>query len=273
MKGFVAFFIAAALISGCSFNNVDRADYLQPYFDSAGVQGCFALYDNARNEFTIYNKERYLKRFPAGGTFNIVTGLIGLETGKVFDEMKPGFNGGGWTAYPPLSALGGLCATDTGRNLMDNFRENNVPYFQSLARTLGKDTIVNRIKALSYGNMDTLGPVDSLWLGARLTISADEQLGLIKELFFNQLPFQQRTQHVMQKVLEREKTTNYTLAWLEAYTGDSTGRPLAWVMGWVMERQHPYFFVLNYEGSNECGLPEKLMRKVLTQQGLFKGVK
>ena len=108
MKRVITICIAAVLISGCSFNNVDRADYLKPYFDSAGVQGCFALYDNARNEFTIYNKDRYLERFPAGGTFDIVVGLTSLETGKVFDEKSPGFKGAaGWTTYPPLSALGG----------------------------------------------------------------------------------------------------------------------------------------------------------------------
>lgn len=260
-------FILAGLVSGCSFNNVDSADYLKPYFDSAGVQGCFALYDNGRNEFTIYNRDRYLERFPAGGTFNIVTGLIGLETGKVFDEKKAG--------------IGGVGLTDTaGENLTDAFRGDSIGYFQALTRALGKDTIDNRIKALSYGNMDTHGPVDSLWLGAGLTISPDEQLGLVKRLFFNQLYFQQRTQQVMRTVMEREKTTNYTLAWSEAYTRDSAGRPLGWAIGWIEERHHPYFFVLNIgagvaggTGGEFSGKAGDLMRKILTQQGFFKGVK
>jgi beta-lactamase class D len=244
--------VLAGLAGGCSFNNVDKADYLKPYFDSAGVVGCFALYDNGRNEFTIYNRDRYLERFSPGGTFNILTALTGLETGKVFDEKKPGIG---------------------DQTLMDAFRNDSVPYFQTLARTLGKDTLDNRIKALSYGNMDTLAPVDSLWLVHGLTISPDEQLGLVKSLFFNQLTFQKRTQEVMRTVMEREKTTNYTLAWTEAYTRDSTGAPLGWALGWVEERNHPYFFVLNIGGSGAEGKAGDLMRKILAREGFFKGVK
>jgi beta-lactamase class D len=252
MRKLLFLFILAGLAGGCSFNNVDNADYLKPYFDSAGVVGCFALYDNGRNEFTIYNRDRYLERFPPGGTFNILTALTGLETGKVFDEKKAGIG---------------------DQTLMDAFRSDSIPYFQALARALGKDTLDNRIKALSYGNMNTLAPVDSLWLVHGLTISPDEQLGLVKGLFFDQLSFQKRTQEVMRTVMEREKTTNYTLAWSEAYTHDSTGAPLGWALGWVEERNHPYFFVLNIGGSGAEGKAGELMRKILAQQGFFKGVR
>ncbi|TDW99530.1 penicillin-binding transpeptidase domain-containing protein [Dinghuibacter silviterrae] len=240
----------AGLAGGCSLNNVDKADYLKPYFDTAGVHGCFALYDNGRNEFTIYNKDRYLQRFPAGGTLNILTGLVGLETGKVFDEKKAGFAG---------DAPG---ADSAGESLADAFRTDDAAYFKTLAQVLGADTINNRIKAISYGNMDTRG-------GANLTISPDEQLGLVKRLFFDQLPFQKRTQEVMRTVMEREKTTLYTLAWTENYTSDSTGHPVGWALGWIEERNHPYFFVLNIDGDKGAGV---LMRKILTQQGFFKGV-
>ena len=170
-----------------------------------------------------------------------------------------------------LERFGGPCTLDTGLNLIDNFHENNVQYFQALARVLGKDTLDNRMKELSYGNMDTAGPVESLW--SRLTLSADEQLGLVERLYFNQLHFQARTQAVMRTVMQRENTANYTLAWCDAFARDSTGQPVDWVLGWVEERRHPYFFVLNFSGSSACGKGEGLMRKILTQQGFFKGVK
>lgn len=239
----------AVLLGGCDFNNVKSADYLKPYFDSAGVKGCFALYDNGRNEFTIYNRDRYLERFAPGGTFNILTGLLGLERGKVFDETK--------------ASAGGL-------NLTEAVRGDSTAYFQELARQLGRDTVFNRIKAVSYGNMDTAASVDSLWLKPGLAISADEQLGFIKKMFFKQLHFQERTQQVMKAVLEREKTQNYTLAWDESYARDSTGKPVGWALGWIVERNHVYLFVLNIDGASGA---EALLRKILTQQGFFKGVK
>jgi beta-lactamase class D len=250
MKKILGVLLLAGMVGGCTLNNVDKADYWKPYFDSAGVQGCFALYDNGRNEFTIYNKDRYLQRFPAGGTFNILTGLTGLETGKVFDDKKP--------------------VDSTAESLTDAFRADDVAFFRTLARALGTDTLNNRIKALSYGNMDTRGEAGSLWTTTALTISPDEQLGLVKKLFFDLLPFQKRTQDVMKTVMEREKTTLYTLAWTENYAADSAGHPVGWVLGWIEERNHPYFFVLNTNGDKGAGL---LMRKILTQQGFFKGVK
>ena len=50
------------------------------------------------------------------------------------------------------------------------------------------------------------GPIDSFWLNNHLKITPDEQLGLVKRLYFNQLPFYNRTQEIVRKVmLERRK--------------------------------------------------------------------
>lgn len=245
---------------GCQFNNVDKADRLKTYFDSAGVQGCFCIYDNSRNEFALYNRAWYLQQLPPGGTFNVLTTLIGVQTGKIFDEHT----------------------VMSGVPMVQAFRGDSVGFFQELARSLGKDTINARVKAISYGNMDTTGAVDSLWLNGRLKISPDEQLGLVKKLFFNQLPFQQRTQQVVQGLMEREKNPAYTLAYSTGEARDSAGRPLGWVVGWVEERIHPYFFVLSIrpsgEGKNaeEVNIADKeipLLKSLLTDQGFFKGVK
>ena len=43
----------------CSPNNTIEDNSLKKYFDSAGVTGCFALFDNALGNFTIYNLKRY----------------------------------------------------------------------------------------------------------------------------------------------------------------------------------------------------------------------
>jgi len=226
-------------MAGCSFNNVDNADELKTYFDSAHVKGCFCLYDNGRGEFTLYNRDWYLKRFPPGATFNLLTTLIGVQTGKVFDEK---------------TLIGGTTLTEA-------FRNDSTAYFMALARMLGKDTMDRRIGAMGYGNMDTTGAVDSLALDGKLTISPDEQLGMIKKLYFDLLPFQHRTQNVVKGLMEREKNEQYTLAYIQ-----SPG----WVVGWIQEGHHPYFFVLSFEGQAE-GVP--LAKDILKGQGFFKGVK
>ncbi len=47
------------VFSGCNNNNVKEDGELKPYFDSAGVVGCFGFFDNGENSFTIYNLSRY----------------------------------------------------------------------------------------------------------------------------------------------------------------------------------------------------------------------
>jgi len=243
------------LSSGCAINNVDNAEGAKVYFDSAHVLGCFGLYDNNRGAFTIYNRERYLKSFTPGETFDVVTALVGLETGKLFNEKT-------------------LIGSQT---MEDAFRSGNTPYFQELARRIGRDTLVKWIDTLSYGNKNVEGPIDSIWLNDRLTISSDEQLGLIKRMYFRQLSFQQRTQDVMKSVMLREKTPDYTLSYVTGSGRNAENMPVGWVIGWIEENRHPYFYVINFQentsGADIPGTGVGLLRKLLTAQGFFKGLK
>ena len=60
------------ILGGCRINNVKIDDGLRTYFDAEKVDGSFALYDNARNDFTIYNMKRDTTRMTPASTFKIV---------------------------------------------------------------------------------------------------------------------------------------------------------------------------------------------------------
>src|ERR1700735_763777 len=90
MKAIPVFFLIAIFFSACSTNNVTVDDSLGRFFDSAGVKGCFALYDNGQGRFTIYNLPRYRDTaYPAGATFDILQSLIALQTGTLSNEKSP----------------------------------------------------------------------------------------------------------------------------------------------------------------------------------------
>ena len=79
--------LAIMLFASCSTNNVEEDGSLGLYFDSAGVKGCFGLFNNSENNFIIYNLPRYRdSSYTPASTFKIVNSLIGLETGKISDE-------------------------------------------------------------------------------------------------------------------------------------------------------------------------------------------
>ena len=84
--------------------------------------------------------------------------------------------------------------------MKEAFAVSAVPYFQEVASRIGHDTMKIWIDCLGYGNRDISGPVDSFWLNNHLKIKPDEELGLVKKLYFNQLPFFKRTQEIVQSV-------------------------------------------------------------------------
>ena len=84
---FSVFLIIGLAFAACSPNNVTIDNKIKTHFDAKGVRGSFAIYDNGSGQFTIYNLARYRDTaYLPASTFKIVNSLIGLETGKIFNE-------------------------------------------------------------------------------------------------------------------------------------------------------------------------------------------
>ncbi|MHB1921336.1 MAG: penicillin-binding transpeptidase domain-containing protein [Chitinophagaceae bacterium] len=189
-------------MSSCALNNVKTRHDWGSYFQAHQVKGCFMLYDNAHGSFQIYHLKGTQLRFVPAGTFQIMDALVGLETGKIADT-------GIVSKWEGTSKPDTLWKQDL--SLGKAFRTNATPYFQSLARSIGPVVLKFWIDSVKYGNMQIGGPIDSFWLNNSMRISADEQLGLLKELYFDQLPFQERSDRLVKDILLKEKTPQYSL--------------------------------------------------------------
>src|SRR5437764_12575177 len=82
----IIFIIPVILINGCSVNRAKIDNSLKKYFDSANVDGCFSMVNNATGKVTVYNMTLDTQRFLPASTFKIVNSLIGLETGRITDS-------------------------------------------------------------------------------------------------------------------------------------------------------------------------------------------
>src|SRR3989339_837302 len=207
--------------AACSPNNVQVNEEIGKYFDSTGVKGTFALFDNGTGDFTIYNLNRYKD-----------------------------------SAYSPASTF------------------KVVHYYQEVARRIGKDTMQFWLDSLQYGNHSIGKSIDSFWLNNTIKLTPDEQLGIMKRLFFNQLPFQKRTHEIVKRMMLRESNANYQLSYKTGLTYNENGDQLGWVIGWIEENKHPYFFVLNMEAPSNISLVDArilLLKKILSNQGFFEG--
>lgn len=235
MRSWISAVLLLFMLGGCSVNNISIDNNLKTYFDRHNATGSFALFDNGQAHFTLYDSATYRKRFTPASTFKIVNSLIGIETGVISDQnMVIKWDG----IERPIA--------DWNKDLSmeEAFKVSAVPYYQEVARRIGAPTMQRWLDTLGYGNKNCSGAIDSFWLNQTLLVSPDEQLGLVKRLYFNQLPFQKRTHELVRQVMLQESNTLYKLSYKTGWHADANGRNTGWVVGWIEENRHPYFFVL-----------------------------
>jgi beta-lactamase class D len=264
--------VVVSILYSCSPNNVEEDKSLGKYFTENKVVGCFGLYNNATNEFTFYNKKRFTdSSYLPASTFKIINSLIGLQTGVISsDSMIIKWDG----------VKRNVEEWNKDLSMYEAFRVSSVPYYQEIARRIGKDRMEYWMDTVNYGAgpKDTafrISSIDSFWLDNTLKITPDEELGLVKMLYFDQLPFFKSYQEKVKKAMLFENTTVYRLAYKTGWGKKENGDQLAWAVGWVEENNHPYFFVLNFESPDaNADIPAirmKILKGILTQLNFFKG--
>ncbi len=267
--------VASLWMTACSTNNITQENELKKYFDSAKVEGCFGMFDNGQGQFTIYNMPRYRdSAYLPASTFKIFNSLVALGTGRIFSD----------TVVVPWDGVvrtgpGGDTMTDWNKdmNMREAFAVSNVGFYQEMARRIGRDTMQKMLDSVGYGNKKIGAAIDRFWLDNSLKISPDEQLGLVKRLYFKQLPFQNREQEIVKDLMIREKTDKYTLAYKTGWGTTEKGNQLGWLVGWIEENKHPYFFVLNVESSDPNvdfkTIRLNIVKSILKEKGFFEGRK
>lgn len=228
-------------LASCAPNNVTVDNSLGTFFKQENVAGCFGLLDNGTGQFTIYNLPRYRdSAFLPASTFKIVNALIGLQTGVITNDSMIIKWDGIKRPFPEWNQ---------DLSMYRAFRLSAVPYFQEVARRIGKDTMQHWLDSLSYGTKRIKTRIDTFWLDYSLKVTPDEELGLVKRLYFNQLPFFKLNQEMVKNAMIWEKNSAYTLAYKTGWGfWDSTHkRNIGWVVGWIEREKQPRFFVLNLE--------------------------
>jgi beta-lactamase class D len=229
----------------CTPNNVKINDAIGKQIDSAGMKGSFALMENSTEAFTIYNLSAYKDSgYAPLNTFFALPILIGFDKGQLNADSNT------WVSL------------------------DSSAYYQQLVKQIGRNEILQEIDSIHYGKGIVSANMDSFWRDESLLITADEQLGFIKQLYFKGLPFQKRSQELFSKMILKEANSNYKLSYLVA-TDNALGNQ-AWVVGYIEENLHPYFFVLHTSATDGNDLKNRninLLKSILMKEGFFKGVR
>lgn len=262
----------AVFLSACSPNNVTSDNSLKKYFDDAKLTGCFGMFDNGQGHFTIYNLKRYRdSAYLPASTFKIVNSLIGIQTGRVKDSS---------TIIPWDGITRPIKEWNQDLTMMQAFHVSCVPWYQELARRIGKDTMQHWLDTLGYAaskGKAVIRQIDTFWLDNSIKITADEELGLVKRLYFEQLPFYTRTQKMVKSMMVQESNSNYILSYKTGWGHRENGNTLGWLVGWIEENRHPYFFVLQVESADRnydlTTVRLAMVKSILKQYGFMEGRK
>ena len=74
-----------------------------------------------------------------------------------------------------------------------------------------------------------------------------------------------------------EDNANYQLSYKTGWGNTENGKELGWIVGWIEENKHPYFFVLNIESADKTinmrTVRLKVLKGILGEMGFFEGKK
>ena len=253
------------ILHSCSVNKAKIDNDLKQYFDSKNLEGCFTMLNNSNGEITVYNMGLDTSRYLPGATFKIVNALIALQMGVVTDTGMI------------IKKNNSDASSEKGNNINEAFQIDGTPFFHEVAKRIGRESMQTWIDSLSYGNKNIKGPIDSFWFNNNLKISPDEQLGLLKKLYFDQLPFRKSVQQSVREMMVQEDNSAYKLSYRTGFGKSEKDEQIGWVIGWVEENKHVYFFVTMIKSKDPKADIKKtrvdVTKDILSHYDFFKGKK
>lgn len=240
---------------------------------------CFILRDNNHEAIHYFNKERCLQRMLPASTFKIFNSLVALETAVAPDERL-------LIKWDSTNKSRPECDKDL--TMQEAFKGSCVWYYQEIARRIGAQRMQHFLDTIQYGNHNMGGSTDMFWLNDSLQISADEQVGFVKRLYFAELPVSERSQRIVKDLMLQETTPGYKL-YYKTGTGKSGDKYVYWVVGFIErvehikemkgsmnkidERNYPYFFAQNFDipvsdtAGNWFGTRIEVLKDILKEYG------
>ncbi|MDU4960367.1 MAG: penicillin-binding transpeptidase domain-containing protein [Sporomusaceae bacterium] len=219
---------------------VERRDFEQY---ASGFTGTFILYDEAQDQYTVFNPAQSTVRLSPCSTFKIYNSLIGLETGVLDREDI-------YTLFPWNGKQYAFPAWNRDQTLASATRDSVVWYFQELASRIGEQRMQEYLDMIKYGNRDISGGLTTFWLRSSLQISAREQVELLRQLYAGELSFSRENIAVVKRNITVLDNPELRLLG-KTGSGFEAGKwKLGWFVGSVEKQGNRYFFAINIQASD-----------------------
>ncbi len=225
------------LVNSFSGSNVIEHQEFKAYFDKENVKGSFVLYDEQNNTYHTFDSASCRKRYTPASTFKILNSLIGLESGVISGkDYLIKWNGRKYS----------IDEWNKDHTLESAIKVSCVPYFQELARRVGKEKMQEYISKAKYGNCDISGGIDRFWLSGGLRITPLEQVQFLRRFYHNEIGFSPKNIETVKEIILLEETDDYKLYGKTGW-GRQRGFNIGWFVGFVESGGKVYYFATDIQ--------------------------
>ncbi len=239
IRYFIFFFLSVFTTSEAlaQEKNSERPNW-KVFFESREASGTILIVDSRglSEKVSVYDGIRANKRYSPASTFKIPHTLFALDAGIVKDEFQ---------IFPWDGIKRGYEPHNQDQNLRSAMRNSALWVYANIAKEIGEKKAKAYLEMIDYGNMDPSTENGAYWVNGKLSISAAEQITLLKKLYKNELPFKLEHQLLLKDIMIVEAGKDWIL---RAKTGWE-GR-YGWWVGWVEWPSGPVFFALNIDTPN-----------------------
>ena len=215
--------------------NVQDYFFLEKKITEKGYDGVFVIYDPKQDLYISTNSAKAGLGYLPASTFKILNTLIGLESGLIADENF---------IIPWDGKERSIAEWNKDHTLRSAFKASCVPYYQELARRVGKKQMKHYVTLADYGEMHIKKKnIDRFWLTGKSRITAFEQVDFLKRMYNYELPFSKRNVDILKDIMFVKNTFNsklYGKTGLNINEADSLA--IGWFVGYIENSGYVYYF-------------------------------
>lgn len=131
--------------------------------------------------------------------------------------------------------------------LRDALQYSCVPCYQSLAQTIGVDSMRMYLDRLGYDSMTfDETSIDQFWLIGKSRINQFEQIEFLQKLYQGELAISEKSNHLIKEILIINKEDNGTLSGKTGWSIDGDQNN-GWFVGYLESEETMYYFATNIE--------------------------
>lgn len=253
------FFIFLILLCSKLALAEDRA--ISAIFSAEGVDGTIILKSLRADRTITHNDPRTSRRFASASTFKIFNTLIAVQEnvvsleGTVFKWDGKAYDFPDWNRDQTLESA---------------FKVSCVWCYQEIAKRVGEENYRRYLALARYGALANMNDVTTFWLDGSFTVSAVEQVALLKKIYLRELPFRDETYDALKRVMLSEQTDSYRLYAKTGWAARMSPQ-IGWYVGYVETSDDVWFFSINLSLRSEAdlGLRQKITKAVLRAERII----